>query len=240
MNINDSELSAPEPSSDPIQEATARFKEEARLLSEGYPSVLLRTMADKGLKAAVSPGAFKAYVDSVLAETGNPKDPLERMLVEQSVFAHFRIGALHVEAANAKSPEAAAALSTAATKLMAEMRKHALGLREYRAPVVPKQVTVVKQQNVAAGNQNVAQINGKATSESMPDKTSRSELAGNQGRLSYVEFNDPFNVIAEADCGTAEPVAKQRHYERGAEKAPGISQEEPSLGALDGSEVSKR
>ena len=92
---------------------------------------------------------------------------------------------------------------------------------------------------MAVGDQNVAQINGKPIAE-MQSKTLHSKLAGNQGHLSHVEFIDPFYDIAEANCGTAEPVAKQGHYERGAEKAPGISQEEPSLGAVNGAEVSKR
>ena len=41
-------------------------------------------------------------------------------------------------------------LNAAATKLTAEIRRLCLAVREYRAPITPKNVTVVRQQNVAA------------------------------------------------------------------------------------------
>ena len=59
-----------------------------------------------GVDAAVYPGpaprAFNLYLHRVLEESGDPQDPIERMLVEQLCLAHHNIGRLHVQAAAAE------------------------------------------------------------------------------------------------------------------------------------------
>ncbi len=62
----------------------------------------------------------------------------------------------------ATTTEAAALYNAAAARLMAEFRKTSLALREYRTPVLQKQITVVKQQNLAAGDQQIAYLDGQA------------------------------------------------------------------------------
>ncbi len=71
------------------------------------------------------------------------------------------------------------------------------------SPLVPKQVTVVKQQNVAAGNQQVAMVDGRAEVSADSD----SELGTKQRCLTHVEFEDPF---ASADRRPPEPVEAPR------------------------------
>jgi hypothetical protein len=84
------------------------------------------------------------------------------MLIQQLLLAHHRIGDLQVQAAKATTTEAAALYSAAAARLMAEFRKTSMALREYRTPVLQKQITVVKQQNLAAGDQQIAYLDGQA------------------------------------------------------------------------------
>ena len=71
------------------------------------------------------------------------------------------------DAADAKS-EMAEAYTASAAKLMAEHRRLTLALRQYRAPVLAKQVTVVK--NVAAGDQQVAVMQGDGAGRPRPGK----------------------------------------------------------------------
>ena len=49
-------------------------------------------------------------------------------------------------------------LNGAASKLTAEFRRLCLAVKEYRSPTVPKSVTVVRQQNLAGGDQRIALV----------------------------------------------------------------------------------
>jgi hypothetical protein len=97
---------------------------------------------------------YDRYVTDLLQEAGNPSDPVERMLVEQLVLAHHKIGSLHAEAAGAKGT-AAALCNAAAARLMAEFRKSALALKTYRtssavlqaAPAKPADLTMTTTAN---------------------------------------------------------------------------------------------
>ena len=169
----------PDLPTDPFKEASRKHRPEARSVEEGLPAVVLGAIAGDSLQGKVSTAGFKSYLDKLLEDSGSPTDPIERQFVEQLAWAHARIGSLHVQAAHAQSPEQAAALNNAATKLMNEHRKTGLALREYRSPVVPKQVTVVRQQNVAAGNQNVAMIDGRP-SGGRQKRTRTANIGSNQ------------------------------------------------------------
>ena len=92
---------------------------------------------------------MKGYRDELLREMGNPTDPLERMLIEQLALAHVMTMQLHVNAALAKTPDGTGIYTTAATRLMGEMRRMILAVREYRMPPLRPQVTRIEQQNVA-------------------------------------------------------------------------------------------
>jgi hypothetical protein len=80
------------------------------------------------------PMAFNQYVSDVLQEAGNPKDPIERMMVEQLVLAHHNIGRLQVQAALSKGAAEAEMYNTAAVRLMGEFRKTTLALKACRMP----------------------------------------------------------------------------------------------------------
>jgi hypothetical protein len=42
----------------------------------------------------MKPLAFNTYVRQLMHEAGDPKDPIERMLVEQLILAHHGVGRL--------------------------------------------------------------------------------------------------------------------------------------------------
>jgi hypothetical protein len=76
--------------------------------------------------------AAQAYLECLLEDAGNPRDPIERMMVEQLAVAHFRIAQLHVRAQKAQGVEAAKLYTAAAARLLGEFRRTALALRPYR------------------------------------------------------------------------------------------------------------
>lgn len=113
------------------------------------------------------------------------------------MWTHFRIADLHVQAALATSPEHLEVYTTAVAKLMGEFRRTSLAIREFRSPIVAKNITVVKQQNVAAGDQQVALIEGRQPETPSGDKIVDSELGGNQGLLTHEHST---NFDTSPDC----------------------------------------
>jgi hypothetical protein len=110
----------------------------------------------------LSHAGIKLAFDQTMRDAGDPQDVVERMLIEQLYLCHHRLAILHAQAAEAKGPESAKILNTAATRLMDEFRKSSLALRAYRTPP-SRSFAVIHQQNVAAagGNQRVEYRDGK-------------------------------------------------------------------------------
>ena len=109
----------------------------------------------------------KLYLEAVLAEAGRPADPVERILLEQMVMAHHRLSLLNTMTLSAKSPQMVTAINTAATRLLGEIRRLALAIRQYRLPPGQRSFSIVHQQNVVAkGEQTVQYVDagqGQAT-----------------------------------------------------------------------------
>ena len=122
-------------------------------------------------------------MDDVLKAAGAPSDPMEKMLIEQITLAHHRILTLHADAAQAEAPELIEVLNTAASKLTAEFRRLCLSLKEYRAPVSAKNVTVV-QQNVAGGDQRIALVDQRQ-SNATPEKIESNPELLNQKAITH-------------------------------------------------------
>jgi hypothetical protein len=76
-------------------------------------------------------------------------------------------------------------LNTAATKLTSEFRRLCLAVREFRAPVVPKSVTLVKQQNVAGGDQQIALVDNRPNGVGPHPTESEPVLLENQKALTH-------------------------------------------------------
>lgn len=125
----------PPPGLDEQRHAAAQqAARQAEALRRGF---IASCMAEAmGLNNTISVAGYQAHLDRLIKEAGDPKDPIEVMMIEQLVLAHFRIAALQVDAAQAKSTEATKILTAAAARLLGEFRRTALGLRVYqdRAP----------------------------------------------------------------------------------------------------------
>ncbi len=121
------------------------------------PGLMQAAMAPKG---TIDGKTARGYRDELLREMGNPTDALERMLIEQAVLAHVVIMQLHATSALSESAEAAGVYSAAAARLMAELRRTILAVREYRTPPTRPVVTRIEQQNVAH-SQAVSYVAGK-------------------------------------------------------------------------------
>jgi hypothetical protein len=81
----------------------------------------------------MTPGGFKGYLDNLLAESGSPHDPIERMMIEQLALAHHNIGRLQVKSSAVDSHQESVAYAAAATRLTAEYRRLASAIQDYRA-----------------------------------------------------------------------------------------------------------
>lgn len=212
------------------RKALAKCHYESSVIEETFGSAVLTSVSRSSLGSVAGPGGFKVYRDRILAASGQPRDPVEAMLLEQLAWAHHRLGSLHVSAAAALAPEQASILTTASTKLMAEFRKTALALKEYRSPPGPKQLTVVKQQNVAAGNQQVALVEAEAASQ-MPIKNSDDSEVGSKQIL--LKHDERTSFIPKAVSRQVEPAQAPRTDGRRPSAIERSGGSEPSVGILD-------
>jgi hypothetical protein len=128
------------------------------------------------------------------------------MLVDQLVWCHHASGQLLAEAAATVDVKHRESLNNSAIKLMAEFRRSTLALRDFQTPPAVKHVTVVKQQNVAAGDQQVALIEAGAADSAPGKQNLHTKLVSNGA------FHDHERLV-EADCATdswsAEPAEAQ-------------------------------
>ena len=149
---------------------------------------IIRDMAFPAAMAAAIPltkeidsAAFKVYRDRLLQDAGSPTDPIEIMMVEQIMLAHHRVAQLHIKAEEARTVDEFKVYSTAATRLLGEMRRSALALKQYRQPTPNRQFTVIKQQNNAQGQQ-IAYLDqqGNELQAQIPFSDGGGELGSNE------------------------------------------------------------
>ena len=215
---------------------TQQNEVQAKAIKQTSAAAVLATCLRKTYGKVVGSNGFKAYVEANLAEAGNPKDPIERMMVEQLVIAHHRIGDLHAEAACAENPEVAALYQATAARLMNEFRKTSLALREYRTPVTSPKLTLVGQQNVAAGNQQIAYVNGQEQKE---NKSLRSEQRSKEPKA--ITHEEPIQLDTQPSTSRrrqAEPLEVERTDSRGPAAFAGSRIEPQALDAIHRSENS--
>lgn len=127
---------APPPGLDEARHAAAqRTAHQANVLREGAFSALLATALN--LDKHFDTGAYRVYLAGVMRDLGDPKDPIERMLIEQLCLAHFRVAQLHGAAGQANGLEGMKILNSVAARMLGEMRRTALGLKAYRTSAAP-------------------------------------------------------------------------------------------------------
>ena len=156
-----------QPSTAPLdsqeEKTKAKVAHDARVIGEVMVASALSTilaMEDDGRggrRKVVGELGVKQALDDFLKQAGSITDPIDRCMHEQFYLTHHRLVRLQVDAANATKLEAQELLNTAAARLTAEIRKLALAIREYRAPMAPRNFSVIHQQNVATegGKQDV-------------------------------------------------------------------------------------
>ena len=77
--------------------------------------------------------AFPVYRKRMLAEAGDPSDPIERMLMEQLALAHFSIGKLRIRrSCVVNTPKMALTYSGSATRLLGKFRRCTLATEDFR------------------------------------------------------------------------------------------------------------
>lgn len=154
-------------------------EEEARLLREfAVPhclSILLGNLE-------VSARGAKSYVDDFLKEAGNPRDPVERSLVEQLACGHLELAALRARASRYTRSDQMKMVYDVVARLCDAMRRLALALRAYRAPNTAKPIAVFNQQNVLAAGE------GKEVSPVVISSPEQKELEA--GRRSHTVVNE--------------------------------------------------
>lgn len=200
----------------------ASIPQQATVIKELSTASVLATCLSKTMGMTLHSGAFKAYLDDVLAAARSSKDPVERMLIEQLVLAHHRIGELQAQAAVADDPQVIDTFNSAAARLMGEFRRTSLALREYRSPTAAPNITVVKQQNVAAGDQQITLVDGKGDAQPAEKNNSCNELTSNTPPALTHERHVEFIPESATRGGwAAEPVETRIYDDRGAATVAG-------------------
>ena len=175
------------------------------------------------------------YCEQILADLGATGDPIERMMIEEFVLGHQNINRMFVASASPHSPQEADCLYAAIPRLLAELRRLALAIREYRSPMVSKVVNVVQQQNLAE-NQQVGYVAGpsdapadaqvKPAGKNMPN----TKLGSNPPLGLPHAVPKQFIAKPEASAGReAEPVEKSRTNSR---RAAATSRNGPKKSAV--------
>jgi hypothetical protein len=107
-------------------------RKQAYLLQNEAAALYLGGSHGSLFQGQMRPLAFNAYVHQLLHDAGDPKDPIERMLVEQLILAHHNIGRFHVLSADAQGVTEACLYQAAVARLLGEFRKTAMALKSYR------------------------------------------------------------------------------------------------------------
>jgi hypothetical protein len=148
--------------------------------------------------------AFKTYRDRLVADCGNPTDPIEVMMIEQIALAHMSIGRLQFNSATAGSIEAARTYGAMATQLLGEFRRTALALKSYRTET-----------HAGVVDEGLSASPAKADSDQKASKEEvDSELGSNPGGQDHGEDTIRLPESAQGRGGEAEPGEVARVHAR--------------------------
>jgi hypothetical protein len=146
----------------PPQPFVHELQQGIRILRYGIAGVSqFESMAGSTMSSISGESHVRAF-EQIRAAAGVAGDPMAQLLADSAVMCHIQAARLIVKASN-QPPEVADIYHKASARYLSETRKQVLALREYRSPVVAKQVTVVQQQNVAHGDQTVACLTANVT-----------------------------------------------------------------------------
>ena len=93
------------------------------------PAALATAM---GVESKIETSGCRVYLDDLVKDSGNPVDPVEIMLLEQTAMCHLLSMKLQSKTSGAEGTEAIELYLSGAARLSSEFRKTALALKEYR------------------------------------------------------------------------------------------------------------
>ena len=174
---------APPPTTSPSAQPPASAAPESpernpdeRTLTEAAGPLYLFASNQPILKTSSQPDGYLKYRERFLAGCGNPQDPVEVLLIESLVLAFHNAGRMVFQSAAATDSDTVIAYEGAASRLMAELRRGALALQEYRA----------KGRDIERGKAEEAQLakpkaerdkNGKATDPHPKRRTAKKKAS---------------------------------------------------------------
>ncbi len=123
-------------------------EEEVSILRDSIPNMVLEQLRPFA-KTKLVAGCIGFMAETIKAVS--PRDPLERMLVQQLMWCHQRIARLSLKACNQSDLEPIKVINELTDQAMNSYRRLMLALREYRAPhrqVNIKQLNQAEQQNI--------------------------------------------------------------------------------------------
>ena len=203
----------------------------AERFGKAAPSIYMASIINAVMVGLGDAEVMRHYLAGLTIESHAQHDPLRRVLLEQITMASHRIASLQCNSANAKTHEAAIAYSSAATKLLGELRKCLLAMREMQAISLTdstfKKISRTQEQPVPqdkaqrvtelTGNDNTTASggnqNGKLQSTDTPDKERKTSFGrppqseemprGNRSRAAEAACSDLDKPALAALNGTA-------------------------------------
>jgi hypothetical protein len=194
---------------------------QAKLLEESGYAAVLAIVGGPGLSQVIGSTGYSAYRDRFVQQAGNPSDPMERLALEQLLLAHLHIGQLHANATNAQSVEAARMYLGMACRMRSEFRRLLLALDEHRSPK-RSTFTVVKQANLAAGDQQIALVDRTRKSSKKDSLRHKDAQLGNKpmGTITNDRQIATYSKSETRSRRAAEPAQVARHHRGRSAAAP--------------------
>ena len=118
--------SAPEQSAHPSMTVDL----QASVVKRGITPTALAMVLD--MENMIGAAGCRVYLDDLVKDSGNPVDPVEIMLLEQTVMCHQYSIQMQALSKKAEGTEAIDLYLSGAARLSGEFRKTALALKEYR------------------------------------------------------------------------------------------------------------
>ena len=118
--------------STPEQPIHPRFTPEQQSLVVKKVIAPAALAAAMGVENKIETSGCRVYLDDLVKDSGNPVDPVEIMLLEQTAMCHILSMKLQSKASGAEGTEAIDLYLSGAARLSGEFRKTALALKEYR------------------------------------------------------------------------------------------------------------
>ncbi len=159
------------------------------------------------------------YVRDVLTQM-QPRDPMERMLIEQSLWLHARLARLSVQAATATGEQSVRTLNEAAERVANTYRRHMQALKDYRSASWPK-IVAIGQANLA--NQQVVHPIGTSPTEALDGARVKAAIPTVVSRTTIAPSSDPEESSVDALDGSSndrreEPLKHERIQTRAAKR----------------------